>query len=294
MKKIYILAIAAFAFTVNTNAQINDDFEGYNEGPISSQSINFSTWSGPDGTAEDSSVATSQASNGTKSMNVISGNDMLFDFDGGVNDGIYSYQFKVYLESGSTGFIGLMSDQGDTNVFGASLYINEPNNAAGSGIFIGGAVTGDFFDIPEGQWVTLLMVMDLDNDTMTLAVDGTVVYDDILALEGAGLLVADIWANDGDTDFYMDEVIFQEGVLGAEDFNADVFSVYPNPVVNTLNINSAEAVDNITVFDVLGKVVLNVTPGVSSPAIDMSSLNSGVYLVNVSINGTSKTVKVIK
>jgi hypothetical protein len=294
MKKTYILAIAALAFTVNMNAQINDDFEGYTTGPISSQSDNFTTWSGVDGTGEDATVETAQASNGTKSMNVVSGNDMLFDFDGGVGADIHSYQFKVYLEAGSTGFIGLMSEQGGTNTFGASLYFNEPVNASGDGIFIGGALTGDFFDIPEEQWVTLLFVMDLDADTMTLAVDGTVVYDDALALAGAGLLVADIWANDGDTDFYMDEVIFQEGVLGAEDFNADVFSVYPNPVVNTLNINSAEAVDSITVFDVLGKVVLNVTPGVSSPAIDMSSLNSGVYLVNVTIDGTSKTVKVIK
>ena len=57
----------------------------------------------------------------------------------------------------------------------------------------------------------------------------------MLALGGQGLVAADIWDNGG-ADFYMDEYIFVEGTLGAEDFNADVFSVYPNPVVNTLNI----------------------------------------------------------
>jgi len=96
------------------------------------------------------------------------------------------------------------------------------------------------------------------------------------------------------SDFYMDEYIFAEGTLGAEDFNADVFSVYPNPVVNTLNIQTADTVQNVTVYDVLGKVVMNLNPGVVSPAIDMSSLNAGAYLVNVTINGTSKSVKVIK
>ena len=39
---------------------------------------------------------------------------------------------------------------------------------------------------------------------------------------------------------------------------------------------------------------MNVNPGVVSPSLNMSSLNAGVYLVNVTINGTSKSVKVIK
>ena len=41
MKKIYILAIAAFAFTLNMNAQFEDDFESYDEGTITDQADNF-------------------------------------------------------------------------------------------------------------------------------------------------------------------------------------------------------------------------------------------------------------
>ena len=294
MKKIYILAIAAFAFTLNMNAQFEDDFESYDEGTITDQSANFYNWSGDGGGAESGTVTSEQASNGTKSLYVTTGNDFIFDFDGGVSGGIHTWQYNLYLNDGSTGFLGLMSSGPQDDVtFGAGLYINEPNNASGSGIFIGGAITGDFFEIPEGEWVTVAMVMNLDEDTMSVTVGGSEVYNGPLALEGEGLVAADIWDNGG-ADFYMDEYVFVEGTLGAEDFNADVFSVYPNPVVNTLNINSADAVQNVTVYDVLGKVVMNVNPGIVSPSLDMSSLNAGVYLVNVTINGTSKSVKVIK
>ena len=116
----------------------------------------------------------------------------------------------------------------------------------------------------------------------------------MLALGGLGLVAADMMRTTVVQIFTWTMYIFAEGSLGAEDFNADVFSVYPNPVVNTLNINSADAVQNVTVYDVLGKVVMNLNPGVVSPSLDMSALSSGAYIVNVTINGTSKSVKVIK
>ncbi len=46
----------------------------------------------------------------------------------------------------------------------------------------------------------------------------------------------DLYSIDANNELYIDDVIFAEGSLGADDFNAAVFSVYPNPVVNTLNI----------------------------------------------------------
>jgi hypothetical protein len=61
-----------------------------------------------------------------------------------------------------------------------------------------------------------------------------------------------------------------------------------------LNIKSTSAVDNVTVYDILGKVVLQENPGTISPAINMSNLASGSYLVKVTIGDSSKTVKILK
>ena len=91
-----------------------------------------------------------------------------------------------------------------------------------------------------------------------------------------------------------DDVVCAKGLLGVEDFSASKFSVYPNPVTDVLNVKSAASVDNITVYDLLGKVVLQENPGKISPAINMSNLASGAYLVKVTIGNSSKTVKVIK
>ena len=88
MKKIYILAIAAFAFTLNMNAQFEDDFESYDEGTITDQADNFYNWSGDGGGAESGVVTSEQASNGTKSLYISTGNDFVFDFDGGVKSDI--------------------------------------------------------------------------------------------------------------------------------------------------------------------------------------------------------------
>jgi hypothetical protein len=292
MKKIYILAIALCAFTFNSNAQIiEDNFDFYALGDIDAQSPDWRTWSDAAGTAEDADVVDSQVASAPNSLNISTGNDMLLLF-GDYTSGTYSWQYDMYLNAGSTGFIGSMS--ATTTEFGLALYINEPSSA-GDSIFtepVGNTQVGNGFVIPEGTWVTMTWVMDLDAGTAIVDLDGTEVYNGDFYRNA--LQSVDIWDNGG-ADFYMDNVTFSDGnILDAGDFTADVFSVYPNPVKDVLNINSKTAVDAITVYDILGKVVLTATPGAISPSIDMSGLSSGAYLVNVTIGNSSKTVKVIK
>ncbi|WP_432412999.1 T9SS type A sorting domain-containing protein [Rasiella sp. SM2506] len=289
MKKIYILAaIVAFAF--NANAQIDDNFDFYAVGDIDAQSPNWRTWSDAPGNAEDADVSTAQANSAPNSLFISTGNDMLLLF-GDITNGLYSWQFDLYLEPGSTGFIGLMDVTADT--FGAGLYFNDATAGDTGAVTDAAGVIQESFTFDESTWVTVTYVIDLDNDTLDLLFDGTSVYtgDNFL---GGQLQAADIWDNTG-ANFYMDNVIFQEGlILGSDDFSTSNFSVYPNPVKDRLNIQTTNTVDAVTVYDVLGKVVLTATPGAVSPSIDMSTLSSGAYLVNITMNGSSKTVKVIK
>jgi len=71
------------------------------------------------------------------------------------------------------------------------------------------------------------------------------------------------------------------------------FSIYPNPVkAGYVNINttSNEAI-NVTVFDLLGKKVITKT--LSNNKLNVSSLKSGVYLLNIEQNGASTTKKLV-
>jgi Lamin Tail Domain/Secretion system C-terminal sorting domain len=69
--------------------------------------------------------------------------------------------------------------------------------------------------------------------------------------------------------------------------------VYPNPVTNgTLFIETAaNAERTITVFDILGKQVLNTTT--SERAINVSILNIGVYVVKVTEEGNTASMKLV-
>lgn len=93
---------------------------------------------------------------------------------------------------------------------------------------------------------------------------------------------------------YVDNVYFSKASLSSDDFNSINFSYYPNPVKSHLNIQSASTVEKVEVYNVLGQRVLLAKPNTTNPSIEMGNLNAGVYLMNVSVNGTQKTFQVIK
>ncbi len=81
--------------------------------------------------------------------------------------------------------------------------------------------------------------------------------------------------------------------LSTEAFTATTFKVFPNPSTNGfVNISSpnAEAI-SVNVYDVLGKQVLNNT--ITNNRLNVSSLNSGLYILKISQNGNSVTKKLV-
>ncbi len=70
---------------------------------------------------------------------------------------------------------------------------------------------------------------------------------------------------------------------------------YPNPVTNgkiyitSKNISSKD----ITIYDVLGKLVLQTNLNVNSKEVNISSLNSGVYIIKIKEGEATATRKLI-
>lgn len=83
-------------------------------------------------------------------------------------------------------------------------------------------------------------------------------------------------------------------VLGRETFNKDVFTYYPNPVKDVLNLAYTSDITSVAVFNLLGQQVISQQPNTGEVKIDMSSLADGAYIVNVTSGSTIKTIKVIK
>ena len=69
---------------------------------------------------------------------------------------------------------------------------------------------------------------------------------------------------------------------------------YPNPVDDYLNIKALSNIENIYMFDMSGKQVLNISPDNQNVQVDMTQLQKGVYFVKISIDGNLTSFKVVK
>ncbi|HAR71823.1 MAG TPA: hypothetical protein DCR77_00235 [Flavobacteriaceae bacterium] len=71
-------------------------------------------------------------------------------------------------------------------------------------------------------------------------------------------------------------------------------TLFPNPVSNELNIDSKDNIKEVTVFNLTGQQLFSKKGNSKTSKIDVSNLKSGVYIVEVKTDKTSKTYKVIK
>ena len=86
-----------------------------------------------------------------------------------------------------------------------------------------------------------------------------------------------------------------DAVLSTDDNNTiEGFQMFPNPATNELNISSSNNIDNVTVFNMLGQVVIDQTVGATSQSINVSALQTGAYLLQVTANGRTGTYKFAK
>lgn len=311
MKKIYLLAFTLGAFSLSGFAQIElqDNFDSYSQGDVSPQAAHWRTWGVPTAPGEDATVTSDQSNSPSNSL-LIGGNeltDMILLTPSAPSNGIYTIQYYAYIPTGKSGYFNMQAAVSPSNsdwnqaLMGGNVYFNCDGSTAGTGGVTGVIDCSTFdqiFTYPESQWFKVTCIYDINNQVWDMKINdqeaisaqpmefGAMVFDQL-----AGL---DFYSATANNELYIDDVTMAVGILSTENFEADVFSVYPNPVKDVLNINSKVAVDHVIIYDVLGKVVLQENPGTISPVINMSNLPTGSYLVKVKIGNNSKTVQVLK
>jgi hypothetical protein len=85
-------------------------------------------------------------------------------------------------------------------------------------------------------------------------------------------------------------------VLSLDEFENGSFVFYPNPASDFVTVSlkdSANSISTISVYDVLGKMILQKTANdaVTTDTVDLSSVNPGIYFIEVQ---TENNVKVVK
>ena len=149
-----------------------------------------------------------------------------------------------------------------------------------------------------------IYVKDLTNGTEIdiLNTEGSDIND--LGIEGAWTtgtaavlpattvqLVVEVRTNAGTEALFLDRMFIDGETLGLDTNNAVAFSVSPNPATSNVQINSTVNGEmSVAVYSILGNKVMSTT---TAGNLDISALNSGVYLVQITQGATTATQKLV-
>jgi len=87
-------------------------------------------------------------------------------------------------------------------------------------------------------------------------------------------------------------VVIGSGLLSVNETPEELqLSVYPNPATDILTISGEKTVENFKIMNLTGQVVLQ---GTNSNSIDVSTLESGVYVIQLDDSNRRKTMRFIK
>ena len=71
------------------------------------------------------------------------------------------------------------------------------------------------------------------------------------------------------------------------------FKFYPNPAENFVTVEANQVIDQVTIYNLLGQKVLSKTINQAEKQLNITFLEKGSYIMQVSINGTTKALKLI-
>ena len=101
-------------------------------------------------------------------------------------------------------------------------------------------------------------------------------------------------------DRYLSTVLFDANscndyTLSVTDFEAALFSIYPNPVQSVLVIKSDKKIKEMNIINQLGQLVHSEKINGHRKDVDLSKLKTGVYVLNISFtNGFRSKQKILK
>ena len=92
--------------------------------------------------------------------------------------------------------------------------------------------------------------------------------------------------------FQMDDFLVQGNILSIEDNLFNNFNHYITN--NNLVMSASSSLENIQLYNLLGQEVFSKSLSNTNETINISSLDTGIYIAKVSIQGKSKSFKIVK
>lgn len=100
-------------------------------------------------------------------------------------------------------------------------------------------------------------------------------------------------ANQRDID--IDDIMISASALSVEDFNKENFNYYYNTNSKTLTLKSSnKPISSVKIYNLLGQKTFSKTSTNTTENIDLSSMTNGVYIAQIEIDNTFKSIKFLK
>jgi hypothetical protein len=223
-------------------------------------------------------------------------------------DAVYKHTYTVdgsglYVVGQMTGNIGIVSDSGPPGGL-----INSPNGGAfANGFFAVVATAGGFYY--DDEWVgcydnssVITTVACSFNDNVVF---GGTFKDDLLDESGGNCQTANsntsAFIGDGFTGVYLLNPFIVPAPVSTEDNVAEqsqgiALRAFPNPAANLITITKhSDAEAQVEVRDLSGRVVIAATPmNRTQISIDLSTLESGVYILQLTEGTKTESVQIFK
>ncbi len=303
MRKIYFLIVFSIVGAVSFGQVIATDNFTYSDGPL----VPNGGWETHSGTTGNLLIVQGKAlvQHGTPDEDAnlpftpVNSGNIYYSFDFSVNNpggaiaGSDNEYFAHFKTSG-TGFFGRMSivppsANGDFAVgiaTGSEAAVAWPTDFSYD-ITYRAIVRYSVTDNTSQLWINATSISDASISGTSGTTPGSTIASFALRQSDSNL-------NEG---ILVDNLIvsstFEAATLTTNDFNVKSFTVYPNPsTTGYVTIGSPSKSElTIAIFDVLGKKVMTST--VVNNRLNVSRLNSGVYLIKITQNGASITKKLI-
>lgn len=210
---------------------------------------------------------------------------------------------KVYL-TGETTYENVWAAKPQEVTFNVDMSLADPFDPATDEVFIGGSLANGWAT-PGSVSVYKMMPTEenIDIYSITLLVDkGEQMFKYFRIVNGESSWDGGEWSGDPNRVLAVDTLALVIDDVWA-DINAGIFDtqspftykMYPNPANNSLNLSNISDVNKIEVYDVTGKLIRTIaTEGVENVTIDVTDLNTGVYILNATNKTGVQTTKFIK
>lgn len=94
----------------------------------------------------------------------------------------------------------------------------------------------------------------------------------------------------------LDDVVVTQGTLGEKSLSLSTLSIYPNPAIEVINIETdGENISSVAIADLNGREILvRKFNNITAAQMDLSCLSSGIYLITITSETGKATKRIVK